>query len=366
MRPAAVAIDWSDLGQRIGDRPKPLAAATMRRIRAGIDQFAEPTVIATNHGRLGEDRAYPAARAPMPTRSTKIGDGVVCPPFLLDRRAYNDGDARRIKPISDPVGTITANGRPHTLVTPPMVVPAGGSWNTEATSAAEPIRTRMTRDTDGLFTPQPWITVLRNHADVSSIDAPLSTVATGGGTGGGHQGLTVPPGAFIQKHHGGLDYQGIAHMTKSVEDPVPSVVARPNLSLVIPYRKGKAKTTAEPLHTVATRDSAALVETSAQSTSTTAASECSARVSTPAPNGSPILIARPAIGPSRQWASATPSPATSPSGSGATSCGYSPAANKPGRRDVASESGTRADATLRLFTRPFEQSHKLQYRRSNR
>jgi DNA (cytosine-5)-methyltransferase 1 len=28
---------------------------------------------------------------------------------------------------------------------------------------------------------------------------------------------------------------------------------------VVPYRKGKAKTTAEPVHTVATRDSAALV-----------------------------------------------------------------------------------------------------------
>lgn len=261
-RPAAVAIDWTDLGERIGDRRKPLVPATMRRIRAGITQFAEPTVIATNHGRLGEDRAYPAARAPMPTRSTKIGDGVACPPFLLDRRAYNDGDDRRIKPLTDPIGTITANGRPHTLVTPPMVVPAGGSWNTDATSVDEPIRTRMTRDTDGLFTPQPWITVLRNHADVSPIDAPLSTVATGGGTGGGHQGLTVPPGAFIQKHHGGLDYQQIAHMTKSVEEPVPSVVSRPNLSLVIPYRKGKAKTTNEPLHTVATRDSAALVDAS--------------------------------------------------------------------------------------------------------
>ena len=42
-------------------------------------------------------------------------------------------------------------------------------------------------------------------------------------------------------------------------EPLPGVVARPNLSLVIPYRKGKAKTTDEPLHTVATRDSAALI-----------------------------------------------------------------------------------------------------------
>jgi DNA (cytosine-5)-methyltransferase 1 len=101
--------------------------------------------------------------------------------------------------------------------------------------------------------------VLRNHAAATSISDPLATVATGGGGGGGHQALTVPPGAFIHKHHGGLDYKAIAHMTKSVDEPLPGIVARPNLSLVIPYRKGKAKTTDEPLHTVATRDSAALV-----------------------------------------------------------------------------------------------------------
>lgn len=256
VRPASTAIDWADLGERIGDRSKPLAAATMRRIQAGIDQFGSPTMVSVNHDDGG--RAYPAHGAPMPTRSTKIGDGVICPPFLLDRRAYHDGDARRVKPISEPVGAITANGRPHTLVTPPMLVPAGGSWNDTPTTVDEPMRTRMTRDIEGVFTPQPWITVLRNHADVTGIADPLATVTTGAG-GGGHQALTVPPGAFIQKHHGGLDYAGIAHMTKSVTDPIPAIVARPNLSLVIPYRKGKAKTVDEPLHTLATRDSAALV-----------------------------------------------------------------------------------------------------------
>ena len=58
----------------------------------------------------------------MPTRSTKIGDGVVCPPFLIDRRGDNDGDARRIHSIDEPVGAITANGRPHTLVVVPPLV----------------------------------------------------------------------------------------------------------------------------------------------------------------------------------------------------------------------------------------------------
>jgi DNA (cytosine-5)-methyltransferase 1 len=261
VRPAAVAIDWRDLGEKIGDRAKPLAPATMRRIRAGIEQFAEPTMIATNHDD-GDQRSYPASGAPMPTRSTKIGDGVACPPFLLDRRGYHDGDARRIKPIDEPVGAITANGRPHTLVSPPLVVPAGGTWNDEATTVEEPLRTRLTRDTEAVFTPEPWITVLRNHADAASIHDPLATVATGTEHGGGHQALTVPPGAFIQKHHGGLSYRGIAHMTKSVTDPMPGVVARPNLSLVIPYRRGKAKTTDEPLHTLATHDSAALIAAS--------------------------------------------------------------------------------------------------------
>jgi DNA (cytosine-5)-methyltransferase 1 len=139
------------------------------------------------------------------------------------------------------------------------VVPAGGTWNDEATTIEEPLRTRLTRDTEAVFTPEPWITVLRNHAAAASIGDPLATVATGAERGGGHQALTVPPGAFIQKHHGGLSYRGIEHMTKPVTDPMPSVVARPNLSLVIPYRRGKAKTTDEPLHTLATHDSAALL-----------------------------------------------------------------------------------------------------------
>ena len=51
--PAASIIDWTDLGTRIGDRAdhgkKPLVAATMRRIQAGIDLFAEPAMITVNH-----------------------------------------------------------------------------------------------------------------------------------------------------------------------------------------------------------------------------------------------------------------------------------------------------------------------------
>ena len=96
MLPAAAAIDWSDLGELIGDRRKPLADATMRRILQGLAEFGQPTVIATNHDD-GHLRSYPAGLAPMPTRSTKIGDGVACPAMLVPAGGtWNDSASAEI------------------------------------------------------------------------------------------------------------------------------------------------------------------------------------------------------------------------------------------------------------------------------
>jgi DNA (cytosine-5)-methyltransferase 1 len=44
--PAAVAIDWSVRGQRIGDRAKPLAEKTLARIEAGQQKYAMPITLA--------------------------------------------------------------------------------------------------------------------------------------------------------------------------------------------------------------------------------------------------------------------------------------------------------------------------------
>ena len=216
--PSASILDWDDLGSRIGDREaeveRLLVPSTMRRIQAGIDMFAEPTMLNVNHG-VGEDgRAYPAAAGPLPARTTKTGDGLACLP---------------------------------------MLVPAGGGWNDTASSVENPKRTRTTRDIEGVCTPAPFITMLRNHAEATGISEPLPTMATAC-----HHGVTVPPGAFISKHHGGLNYAAISHMNKAVGDPLPGLVARPNMSLVIPYRKGRVTTTDEPIHAQATVESAGL------------------------------------------------------------------------------------------------------------
>jgi DNA (cytosine-5)-methyltransferase 1 len=174
IRPAASIIDWSNTGERIGDRGKPLAASTMARIRKGLALYPETrTVLTVNHA--GHDgRPFPADSAPLPARTVKIGEG--------------------------------------------LLVPSGGTWNTEPTHTGLPMRTR-TANPKGFeaLVSSPFVVTLRRNGGAEGVERPLATVSAQG------------------RHHG----------------------------LVIPYRKGVAKTTAEPMLTLATKDSAGLVPTAA-------------------------------------------------------------------------------------------------------
>ena len=176
--PAASAIDWSDLGERIGDRKGELADNTMNKIRNGARTVRNrPVMLQINHS--GHDgRPYPAHEAPLAARTVRGGDG---------------------------------------FATPPLLVPAGGTWNTTATTTAEPMRTRTAnpKGMEALACP-PYVVELRGGGSTSRpVSHPLATVTSGG------------------NHHG----------------------------LVVPYRTGNRVTsTDEPLHTVATHDSMALVQ----------------------------------------------------------------------------------------------------------
>lgn len=178
VRPASTVIDWTDLGDRIGDRDPAdlLAPKTVARIEQGLKLFAgQRSLITVNHSD-GDARALPIDYAPLPTRTVKVGEGVL---------------------------------------TPPLLVPAGGSWNDTAYPANRPFRTRTATESEALLTPESFIAVLRNHADAHRLDEPLRTMAAGGG------------------HH----------------------------ALVVPYRRANRPTTTDhPLHTMATRDSGALVQ----------------------------------------------------------------------------------------------------------
>jgi DNA (cytosine-5)-methyltransferase 1 len=234
--PSAAILDLDDVGTRIGDRKRPLAAATMRRVGVGIEMFWAPVAVAAagntwdsaspGHPGFGNPdsyvRAYPVQSDPLTARTATAGDGIAFPPFMLERRDYDGADQSRLTSTSEPMRPVTATGRAvHGVVTSPIV------------------------------------TTLRRNGGTEQSSEPLATISAGGN----HHGITHPPGAFISKHHGGVDYPRPEHMNKSVGEPLPALVARTNMSLVIPYRRGaKPKMTSEPLHAMSTHDSAAIVK----------------------------------------------------------------------------------------------------------
>ncbi|MFI5977073.1 DNA cytosine methyltransferase, partial [Streptomyces sp. NPDC051452] len=110
--PAAVAVDWTNPGQRIGDRKKPLAAKTMARIEDGLKRYARPMMIPTEgrDGKLAKPLDEPGR-----TQTTRRESAVLfTPSFIAELRGGNS----KHRPVSHPLATVTAGGFHHALVVP--------------------------------------------------------------------------------------------------------------------------------------------------------------------------------------------------------------------------------------------------------
>ncbi|MBU8834166.1 DNA cytosine methyltransferase [Mycolicibacterium goodii] len=192
-RPAAEIIDWSLLGQRIGDRDKPLAEKTMARIRAGIERYWLPLLVPVE-GRDGKAAA----------------------------------------PVDQPTRTMTTRNETG------LLVPTGGTWRTDATSTDDPIPTRTTRENDGIAL-APFIAELRGGGSKHRpVDQPLATVTASGTHHGlvttyyGNGGVvptrealptctTVERHALLMRHHTARGDQG--QMSTPVTEPARTMMA---------------------------------------------------------------------------------------------------------------------------------------------
>lgn len=260
--PAAVAIDWSLPGQRIGDRAKPLAEKTLARIQAGLDKFARPLVVPA--GGTWRSDATPATD-PMPTRTTRENDGLAVPPFLVPLRS---GRNRVIRADSQPLATIVADGGNHGLAVPPLLVPVEGRDGKESSSVNEPLRTQTARNETGLAW-LPFMIKLRGGGDqgraLSAFDA-LGTVSADGN----HHAVATPPHlpaalpAMLVRQNTPRGNPG--QLCTGVDEPARTLTTAGHQSLVtwehllVPYYgNGTARPVAEPVGTLSTRDRYALV-----------------------------------------------------------------------------------------------------------
>lgn len=167
VRPAADIIDWSLLGQRIGDRDRPLAEKTMARIRAGIERYWGPFV-----------------------------------PVLRGQSVAHSADR--------PLSTVSAGGIHHGLA-----IPVEGRTGKNAQSTSEPMRTMTTRSETGLA----FLTQFRDRVrDLDPARDPLSTVVADGA----NHALIQATTAFIAEMRGG------SSDARAVTDPLATVTASGN------------------------------------------------------------------------------------------------------------------------------------------
>lgn len=221
-RTAREIIDWSDLGDSIFTRSRPLAPRTIERIAEGIRRFcganAEPFLVML-YGRS----TVASLDLPCPTVTAGPGHIALASPFLT-KVTHGARPHQPHRPDDGPLSTVTTHNG-HCLVTP-FLLP-----------------------TDGPYRP-------REEQAARSIDRPLNTVRAS--RGAGH--LIVP---FIVPHFG--ERQGQTPRTHSVDDPCPTVTATKGAgSLVTPFLvqyngTSSSRDVHEPLGTVTTRDRFGLV-----------------------------------------------------------------------------------------------------------
>lgn len=159
--PAAAAIDWSLPGQRIGDRDKPLALKTLARIEAGLRKYARD-----EHGQPLEFDGPGKYARQLAEQDVEDEPGpawaddeepfaeVVAEPFTLDAagHTFERRPGVRTGSMSAPLTTQTTTATKAVLA-PPMLAPAGGTWNETAQSVGEVMRTRTTRDSEAVVSP---------------------------------------------------------------------------------------------------------------------------------------------------------------------------------------------------------------------
>lgn len=257
--PAAAAIDWSLPGQRIGDRPKPLAAKTLARIEAGLEKFARPISLeaaGNTFERRPGVRTWPVD-APLTTQTTTATKALAYEPFMVPA-----GGTWRNDPVGvgDPMPCRTTREN-DALAVPPLLIPVEGRDGKDAGTANAPLRTQTARNETGLAW-LPFIAELRGgSSDARSVGDALATVTASGN----HHGLVAPAqSAMVMRNN--TPRGDAAQMCTPAGEPLRTLTAAGHQSLItwdhllVPYYgKGNARSVREPIGTLATRDHYALV-----------------------------------------------------------------------------------------------------------
>jgi DNA (cytosine-5)-methyltransferase 1 len=249
------AIDWSDLGTRIGDRKKELSPNTMNRIQWGLDKYGDdPMIIQTRQTSGLGTRVRSAVKDAIGTQVTATSHALAMPLVIKTEYGSNLKNAKsstdvfltqttrqtsalvtpwiiemnstgEAKPADSPMSTITSGGINHAMMATPLIVENRG--DRKCNSSQAPISTITTRDNHGILIPP---LVVQNKGQSKSKPATASMPVQTSNINNGivsHESWN----SFIQYYYGN-------HQASKVTDPIGTVNTR-DRSYVINYQKPK-------------------------------------------------------------------------------------------------------------------------------
>lgn len=214
-KPVREVLDFSDEGESIFGRKKPLVEKTLERIYAGLIKFVAGMnqrdfaafIVKYNSMNRNGNYAPPSVDEPCPVVACQNRLGVAQVHFL-SKQFSGDPSGKNI-PIDKPAGAITTKDH-HAFVTAYY----GGDFNS---SVEQPCPTVTTHDRFGLVNPK-FIVNYRFKNKGSSIEEPAPTICTVGQIG-------VAQCQFLDNQYG--------HGTpSSVNEPSPTIVNNPKQKIV--------------------------------------------------------------------------------------------------------------------------------------
>ena len=154
------AIDWSDIGTRIGDRPKALSPNTITRAKHGLQKFGSRPFQVINYS-PGYTKSMSDS---LGTITTQDHHGICNTPFIIKLEHSQRGD--NAKSVVD--ADMTQTGRQSKMLVNPYTK-----------NAFDALFTQTTCQGSGFVTP-PILTISRGKSKSANAFGPLNTISAGG------------------------------------------------------------------------------------------------------------------------------------------------------------------------------------------
>ena len=244
--PVSSVLNFSDLGNSIFGRKKPLAENTMRRTARGLEKFVfnnpEPFIIQVNHS--GDNFRGQNIHEPMPTITQKHGFGVITPvavPFI--DKTYGGNYKGAGSGMNQPVSTITTVDH-NRLITPLLIQYHSETTKTGVRGQAvtDPLQTIDTSNRYGLVIA--FLEKFYKSGTGQSLAEPIHTI-------------TTSPGHFGQVSVLAVDWKEL--QAAGIDEETARKATWVSQFIMEYYGCGIGQSLNDPLHTIVTKDRFALI-----------------------------------------------------------------------------------------------------------